>query len=228
MKKILTIAALFASMFAAQAQVGVMGGFTSSRTSINTKDIMENAKNISLYHAGVFYKFNLGAGFAVQPSLSYQVKGATLEDNLTVGDLKVAGETLETKTGFIELGAGVQWGIDLLAFRPFVFAEPFIGYGLTGTEKFDYTEYFAGNKIDSEKLNAAADNVKNKLEYGFGIGAGVEIASHIQLSVQWFKNLGTLYNEGKVDGEAIMTGVKENYKNIENYNGIKISLGILF
>ena len=86
MKKILTIAALFASMFAAQAQIGVMGGFTSSRTTIDTKDIMENAKNISLYHAGVFYKFDLGMGFAVQPSLSYQVKGATLEDNITVGD----------------------------------------------------------------------------------------------------------------------------------------------
>ena len=228
MKKILTIVALFASIFAAQAQIGVMGGFTSSNTTVDRKDIMENAKNISLYHAGVFYKMNIGAGFAIQPSLCYQVKGATLQDNIEIGDLKVASENLETKTGFIELGAGVQWGIDLMAFRPYAFVEPFIGYGLTGTEKFDYTEYFAGSKLDSEKLNAAAENVKNKLEYGFGIGAGVEIASHVQVSVQWFKNLGNLYNEGKINGEEIMTTVKDNYKNVDNYSGIKVTLGILF
>ena len=228
MKKILTIVALFASIFAAQAQIGIMGGFTSSNTTVDKKDIMENAKNISLYHAGVFYKMNIGAGFAIQPSLCYQVKGASLKDNIEVGDIKVASENLETKTGFIELGAGVQWGIDLMAFRPYAFVEPFIGYGLTGTENFDYTEYFAGSKLDSEKLNAAAQNVKNKLEYGFGIGAGVEIASHVQVSVQWFKNLGNLYNEGKIDGEEIMTAVKDNYKNVDNYSGIKVTLGILF
>ena len=228
MKKILTIVALFASIFAAQAQIGIMGGFTSSRTSIDTKEIMENAKNISLYHAGVFYKMNVGAGFAIQPALAYQVKGATLEHNINVGDIKAASETLETKTGFIELSAGVQWGVDLLAFRPYVFAEPFVGYGLTGNENFKVGENFTGGTIDSEKLNAAADQVKNKLEYGFGIGGGVEIANHLQISVQWFKNLGNLYNEGKVDGEEVMTAVKDNYKNVENYNGIKISLGILF
>ena len=46
MKRILTIVALFASIVSAHAQFGVMGGFTSSNTSINTKEIMENAKNI--------------------------------------------------------------------------------------------------------------------------------------------------------------------------------------
>lgn len=228
MKKILTIAALFASIFAANAQIGIMGGFTSSNTTVNTKDIMENAKNISLYHAGVFYKFNLGMGFAVQPTLAYQVKGATLEHNINAGDIKAASETLETKTGFIELSAGAQWGMDLLAFRPFVFVEPFIGYGITGNENFKLGENFSGGKIDSEKLDAAAKEVKNKLEYGFGVGGGVEIANHVQISVQWFKNLGNLYNDGKIDGEQVMTAVKDNYKNVENYSGIKVTLGILF
>jgi len=79
-----------------------------------------------------------------------------------------------------------------------------------------------------EKIGAAAKEVKNNLEWGFGVGGGVEIASHLQISVQWFKNLGMLYNDGKIDGEAALTAVKDNYKNIQNYNGIKVSLGILF
>ena len=56
----------------------------------------------------------------------------------------------------------------------------------------------------------------------------MEIAGHLQLSVQWFKNLGTLYNDGKIDGEAVLTAFKDNYKNIENYTGVKVTLGILF
>lgn len=226
MKKILTIAALFASIFAANAQIGIMGGFTSSNTSVNTKEIMENAKNVSLYHAGVFYKFDLGLGFAVQPTLAYQVKGASLEKYLEKDGEKSIGKTLETKTGFIELSAGAQWGMDLLAFRPFVFVEPFIGYGITGNEEFKADAKILD--IKSEDLDNAAKQVKNKLEYGFGVGGGVEIANHVQISVQWFKNLGNLYDEGKVDGEKIMTAVKDNYKNIENYSGIKVTLGILF
>lgn len=228
MKRILTIVALFASIVSAHAQFGVMGGFTSSNTSINTKEIMENAKNISLYHAGVFYKFNLGAGFAIQPTLSYQMKGATLEKNIQVGDIKAASETLETKTGFIEVSANAQWGVDLLAFRPFVMVEPFIGYGITGKENFKVSEYYAGGSINSEQVNAAAKEVKNGLEFGFGVGGGVEIASRVQVSVQWFKNLGKLYNDGKVDGETVLTLVKDNYKNINNYSGIKVTLGVLF
>ena len=205
MKKILTFVVLMASTFAAQAQIGVMGGFTSSSTTVNTKEIMENAKNISLYHAGVFYKFNIGAGFVVQPSLAYQMKGASLSQNIEGKDVKVAAQSIDTKTGFIELSAPVQWGLDLMLFRPFAFVEPFIGYGIT-----------------------AAKDVKNKLEWGFGVGGGVEIAGHLQLSVQWFKNLGTLYNDGKIDGEAVLTTFKDNYKNIENYTGVKVTLGILF
>jgi hypothetical protein len=224
MKKILTLVALLASTLAAQAQVGIMGGFTSSSTSVNTKEIMENAKNISLYHVGVFYKFDLGAGFAVQPTLAYQMKGASLAQNIEGKDIKVAAQSIETKTGFIELSAPVQWGLDLLMFRPFVFVEPFVGYGITGTENYS----LADNSVDMEKIGAAAKEVKNNLEWGFGVGGGVEIASHLQISVQWFKNLGMLYNDGKIDGEAALTAVKDNYKNIQNYNGIKVSLGILF
>lgn len=231
MKKILTIAALFASIFAANAQIGIMGGFSSSRTSIDTKDVSENTKNISLYHVGVLYKFNLGMGFAVQPSLAYQMKGATLKDNIDAGDVTLAAKRLETKTGFIELGAGLQWGMDLLAFRPFVFVEPFVGYGITGTEWYGYEKVDKDNSItkEYEQVSAYANEIKNKLEYGFGVGGGVEIANHVQISVQWFKNLGNLYNEGKVDWSKAETLVAEkNYKNVENYSGIKVTLGILF
>ena len=74
------------------------------------------------------------------------------------------------KTGFVELPLGLQWGPDLLAFRPFVMAEPFIGYKVGSYDRGDETveEWF--------------ERSKNDFEYGFSVGGGVELAGNIQLS----------------------------------------------
>ena len=61
----------------------------------------------------------------------------------------------------------------------------------------------------------------NKLEYGFGLGGGLEISDHLQLSVQWFNNLGTMFSERAEAGAASLEKIK-------NFQGIKFSLAILF
>ena len=154
---------------------------------------------------GLTYKIDLGAGFAIQPAVIYQVKGAKIES---------VGETTadQLKTGFVEIPVGIQWGPDLMAFRPYVFAEPFIGYQITSSDK--------GNASFSDWSAQA----KNKFEYGFGLGGGIEIASHIQLSAQWFKNLGNMFGDSaKSSSEAW-----EAAKDVKNFQGIKVTLGILF
>ncbi len=216
MKKILVVAALFASMAAANAQqFGVIGGMTSSK--INTSEEVD-AKNMTLYHAGVLYKADLGAGFALQPALTYQVKGGDFERK--ADDIN---KIVKSKTGFAELSLGIQWGIDLLAFRPFVFAEPFVGYHLTGEE----IHQLVGSEASSSEINKALNNAKNSLEYGFGLGGGLEITSHIQLSCQFFKNLGSLYDQNQFN-EGDLKAIQRSYKDIKNYQGIKFSLAILF
>ena len=111
-------------------------------------------------------------------------------------------------------------GPDLLAFRPFLFVEPFVGYGVTGQET-------VGASTPSEKYSAALTQAKNKLEYGVGAGIGLEITSHIQLSWQLYRNFGALYTE---DGLAVsdLSVVNYLYKGLKNYQGMKLSLAILF
>ena len=199
MKRILTLVAVLAatllSASRAHAQFGIVGGLTSSKTSF------ESAV------AGVTYKFDLGAGFAIQPSVIYQVKGANLGylDTAAEGDFKL-------KTGFIELPVGFQWGPDLMVFRPYVFAEPFIGYRITSSDRG--TSNFSDWAVQS----------KNRLEYGFGLGGGIEIASHLQLSVQWFKNLGPMFGKDAKSPDAAWSEVKD----VQNFQGLKVTLGILF
>ena len=202
MKRFLTlVAAVAASMIlaaGAHAQFGFLVGLTSSSVKMASSDA------ISLYHAGLTYKINLPSGFAIQPAVLYQVKGAN------VGQLGTAtDEDFKVKTGFVEVPLGLQWGPHLAAFRPYVFAEPFIGYRVSSTDR--------GN----ESFQAWASQAKNKFEYGFGLGAGLEISDHLQLSVQWFNNLGTMFSKPAEAGT-------ESLEKVKNFEGIKFSLAILF
>ena len=79
----------------------------------------------------------------------------------------------------------------------------------------------------SEDINKALSGAKNLIEGGFGVGAGVELVNHVQISVQWFMNLGKLYNEDKLN-QDVLADVKANYKDIHNYQGVKLTLGIFF
>lgn len=213
MKKIITlVVAVLATATVANAQFGVIGGFTSSKTTIDTKDIKANFEGVSLYHAGIAYKQNLALGFALQPQLTFEMKGTKLSE---VEGTSIKDFNLETQSGYIELGCGVQWGVDLLVARPFVFAEPFLGYQVLTKSASEFAKNF--------------DGYKNKLEYGFGLGVGVDVVKHIQVSVQWFKNLGKLYSGENVDGNAVVNNVVGNVtKDFNSYQGIKVSLGIFF
>ena len=218
MKKILTLlVAVLATASVAHAQFGIIGGFTSSKTSIDTKNISENFKGVSLFHAGIAYKVKLPLGFAIQPALTYEMKGANLEQ---VKSINEGLSSLSTKAGYIQLGAGIQWGIDLLVARPFLLVQPFFGYQVTGSEKLNVLN------SSGEEYNNFFKTAKNKLEYGFELGGGVEVVKHIQVYVVWFKNLGYLYDGDKItDVGAAVIGA---YKDTKNYSGIKVSVGIFF
>ena len=212
MKKLIAIAALFAAaVFANAQQIGFKGGLTLS--TMNGADTPKDNKSMMLYEAGVLYKADLGAGFAIQPALAYQVKGATLQQNNDVN----------SKTGYAEFSIGAQWGPDLLAFRPYLFVEPFVGYAVTGDERLT----LSGSTLSIESIDSALKEAKNKLEYGLGAGVGLEVTSHIQLSCQVFRNFGQLYKEDQLNaGELI--NIKSSYKELKHYQGVKFTLAILF
>ena len=212
MKKLFVLAALFASVAVASAQqFGVKGGLTMS--TINGASNPKENKAMALYEAGILYKANLGAGFAIQPALAYQMKGAALKQNNDV----------TSKTGFVEFSLGAQWGPDLLAFRPYIFVEPFVGYAVTGKESIA----LSGSTMSFDKYNTPLAEAKNKLEYGAGAGVGLELFSHVQLSCQFFRNFGQLYKEDHLD-TGDLKDIKASYRDLKHYQGVKLTLAILF
>lgn len=209
---------------------GVVGGFTSTKTKVD-KDFFK-AENVSLFHAGATVKFNIAYGFAVQPSLTYQVKGTDLKTaTSSLDDAKAALTALDAKVGYIELPVQLQWGPDLMALRPYAFVEPFFGYGVNFKAKTEVAVGSGGEQSEvtlKEITNEWKKAALSRLEYGIGFGGGIEVW-HFQVSVQWFMNFGGLANsDGELkDINTISETVKNNFKN-KNFQGFKVSLAVLF
>ena len=130
MKKIIAAIAMAAALVSvgkASAQSynnqrsGIIIGGTSSSSDL------KDAKTLSLYHVGLTTEIPIGLGFHFQPSIIYQMKGMALNEwqDASGKDIK---DSFETKVGYLEVPFQLQWGPDLIAFRPYVLAEPFVGY----------------------------------------------------------------------------------------------------
>ena len=200
-KLLLTLALVLGSFTAAHAQFGIVGGWTTAKTPSSVSDL--KPQNGNMFHAGVAYKFELGPVFTLQPALVYQGKTTFVDESLTAS-------TLYTRGNFLELELGCQVGIDLLALRPYFLFEPFIGYDLGSV-----------NLVNGD-VKTVLNDARNKFEYGFGVGGGIELLNHLQISVQWFMNIGNLYNGNKLSVDY------SELKNLRNFQGVKISLGLFF
>lgn len=193
-----------------KARAGIMAGFTSS--SSNAKDVEPGS--IGMYHVGFTAELPIAYGFAVQPSVLFQTKGTKLSD---IGPEKFR---LDARAAYVEVPVQVQWGPDLVAFRPYAFAEPFIGYGL-----YARTKQYEGD-ASPIKSNSFSGAGMARWEYGLGLGAGIDVWK-IQFSVKYYWNFGSLYSEsGKMNrvGET----VKNAFKDGRNFNGVTFSLAFLF
>ena len=191
MKKMILAAALFLMSLCFGSNIsagnfGILGG--ANFHTYHPKEI--GAKTLTQWHAGLLYKFNLPLGFQIQPTLLYNVKAATT-DNMPV-DLSV---------GYLELLASMQWGVDLILFRPFIELTPFVGYGLNGWGD----------------LRNSWDKEGGRWEYGAGLGGGLQI---------WRFQINARYNWtfGDIIPKASTKGIFDN----ADFNGVTLSLAYFF
>ena len=204
MKKLIVIVASLLVAVSAHAQLGVVAGITSTKS--NLKEAWADVKNITQYHVGLTYKLDLGL-LAIQPSILYNMKGTKLD----VASADVGAAELDYKTGYIEVPVQLQLGLNLGVARIYGFAEPFIGYAITNSATLGGTD-----------LKANWENVKNRLEYGVGLGAGVELIKHVQVSVKYFWNMGDMYGTN-ISFAGITQTIGE-----QKASGIAASVALLF
>lgn len=168
------------------------------------------------YHAGITYKFHLPVGFAIQPSVLYHMKSSLVED--AIADVS----TFNYKMGYLEVPVSLQWGPDLLMFRPFLDVTPFFGYALN-------------NEVAGSAVAAVSEDAKNKweginrVEYGLGLGAGLEVWK-LQLVCRYNWNFGNLFDtQGNHAGFGdFINNAKDSVTSGKNFGGVTLSLALLF
>lgn len=239
MKKfIVAAAALFVMALSARAQLGIVAGLTSNSTDLGSaySDIVEE-QSVTQYHAGVVLKLGLPLGFYVQPGVVYEMKGATLQNQIA----GLSGENFEvdinTKTGFLEIPVQAGWKFDLGAVAPYAFIEPYLGYAIT-TE----TTTEAKNAVAQAGIEAVASATgvplntsnsdedkwdgRNRLQYGVGVGAGILLLDKLAVSLKWYWDFGSLYNEegqSSLSAQAMYEQAKNN-----KASGISLTASLFF
>ena len=215
MKKVIMIAVAALSLMAAgvaessaQIRFGVMGGATFSKMS---KEVIKG-ENMTQFHAGGTVQLRLPLGFSLQPSLIYNVKGSKFGTpdvpEAAAGDLTV---------GYLELPVSVQWGPDLLLFRPFLDVTPFVGYGLNNKLSMVGTDVIK---------NAWSENGLSRWEYGIGVGIGLEIWK-FQVIGRYNWNFGSLMDfKSDIDG-GVGSALKNTFER-GKFGGFTLTAAILF
>ena len=201
MKRILLLVTAF-MLLSVQgfSQFGIKGGLNfNSLEDINLKGVNDfDIGNSTGFNVGILYKTKIPLiGLTIQPELIYSQTNSSINTEIAGwsnlnGDLKI---------GTLMLPVGLQWGIDLMLFRPFIQAVPYIGYTVN-----------TQNKITNLNWNV------DKFKYGIGLGAGLDIWK-LQISGRYNWDLGDV-------AEFEWKGV-DTFKGGKN-KGFELSLAILF
>jgi hypothetical protein len=201
MKRILILVTAF-MLLSVQgfSQFGIKGGLNfNSLEDINLKGVKDfDIGNSTGFNVGILYKTKIPlVGLTIQPELIYSQTNSSINTEIAGlsnlnGDLKI---------GTLMLPVGLQWGIDLMLFRPFIQAVPYIGYTVN-----------TQNKITNLNWNV------DKFKYGIGLGAGLDIWK-LQISGRYNWDLGDV-------AEFEWKGV-DTFKGGKN-KGFELSLAILF
>ena len=162
------------------------------------------------YHVGLTYKLDLPLGFAIQPSILYHMKGSVVDGAYA------DGQSLDFKAGYLEVPVSIQWGPDLILFRPFLDVTPFVGYGLNN------------NISGTRTLKNQWEDMK-RLEYGLGVGIGLDVWK-FQVIGRYNWNFGTLFNpEGSLtDSDNVLSHVSSSIFDGNNFGGLTLTVAFFF
>ena len=151
---------------------GVMGGMTRTITDSHDEEVV-CINNKDMFHIRAFVDIALGNGFYLQPGLQYIEKTGGI--GMRSGD-DIIYIAPRWTSNFIEIPVQIQWGKTFNKIKPYCFAEPFIGYNLNPKGQ---TNPMVG--------------IVGPFEGGLGLGAGIELFKHVQISARYSWNFGHLF-----------------------------------
>lgn len=201
---------LLVSAGGASAQhIVIKGGPSYNTLDLNDKvaDVIGgfDVKNYTGYHVGIGYQTERTfLGFSLQPEIVYAAKGTKL------------GDDLKWEMKYVEVPVNIQWGPDLVAFRPFIQATPFVGYNVRSILK-------GSSSVEIPESLKQLAKEPDRFSYGIGLGGGVEVG-RFQIGAKYYWNFGSV-----ADIESV-SQVWSKVKDIKTgtASGVELSIALLF
>jgi len=204
MKKIFIALALFlcVGVFAdAQVSFVVKGGLNFTKMSDIQLGNLEQSWNAQTgFHAGIGVQYKIPKiGISFQPEVLY----SRIRTNI-IGP--ITNNAYDFRIDYINVPLNFQWGINFQAFRPYVFAAPFISYAVAKGKLLKDVEW---------------DNI-NRFDYGLSLGVGVEIWK-LQISGKYSWGFGKPFDNNGINIDS------DDWKLDDSHmKGFELSMAFLF
>ncbi|HNY23821.1 MAG TPA: porin family protein [Bacteroidales bacterium] len=204
MKKILFSLALLLCMSLtvnAQSSFVVKAGLNFNKLEdIKINNLEQSWNSQTGFHAGIGAQYRIPlVGLSFQPEILYSRMRTDVFG-------EVGSESYHFRIDYLDVPINVQWGINILFLRPYVFAAPYVRYAISKGEFLDRVEW---------------DDL-NRFDYGLSLGAGLEIWK-LQISGKYSWSFGKLADNGSIHIDS------DNWKlDDANMRGFELSVAFLF
>jgi opacity protein-like surface antigen len=186
-KHILLLTAILFIVMSAEAQVrlGLRGGLNASSFSET-----DNATDTNKFSSSMITSFQVGAvldlpfseNFSLQPGLIFSGKGA--KQNNTFMGARSEGKITPM---YLEVPVNLLFRADVGGVGIYATAGPYLAFGVGGRKSFKTSSIF-GDTSDEGSISYGSDQDDDDLEntdYGFNIGAGIELARSFGLGLNY-------------------------------------------
>ncbi len=151
------------------------------------------------FHAGIGAQYRIPLiGLSFQPELLYS--------RMRTDFGQVSDQSYGFRLDYLEVPLNIQWGINILFLRPYIFASPYVRYALA---KGDWLTDVPWEDI-------------NRFDYGLSLGAGIEIWK-IQVSGKYSWSFGQLARDGSFHIDSDDWQMDD-----ANFRGFELSVAFLF
>ncbi|MDD2539179.1 MAG: porin family protein [Bacteroidales bacterium] len=185
----------------AQGSFVVKAGLNFNKMQDIKIDNLEQSWNSQTgFHVGIGGQYRIPlVGLSFQPEILY----SRIRTDI-IGE--VGQDSYGFRMDYIDIPLNVQWGINILFLRPYVFAAPYIRYAVSKGDLLEHVEW--------QDLN--------RLDYGLSLGAGLEIWK-LQVSGKYSWSFGQLAPGGSLHIDS------DDWKlDDANMRGFELSVAFLF
>ena len=214
MKNSVKVLALISILFFAiqaqgQLKFGVRAGLNLADMSLKETSGMTE-KMITSFHVGGIAEYSLSESLSVEAGLLLSGKGKKLEYSESDQGVSI-GAKITIAPLYLEVPINAVFKVDLGSAKLQLFAGPYLGYGIGGKIKSDYTasglpsgvtlsSLGFTNETTDIKFGTKDDSNLKATDFGLNIGAGVEM-NNMLVRLQYGLGLSNLDPAGSSSNE---------------------------